>query len=85
MAEAKPATAPYRASALPRSRSEKMTRNEASTRGAITAAPASWTTRAAVSSAGRGDRLAARAGAPKTPTLARNSRLRPDRSPRLRR
>src|SRR5262245_21263272 len=83
MAEAKPAMAPYSANALPRSRPEKMTRNVASTCGAFIAAPTPWTTRAAMSSAADADRPAARLAAPKTPTPARNSRLRPNRSPRL--
>jgi hypothetical protein len=60
-----------------------MVRKVASNCGVITAAAAPWTTRAAISSLALPDRPAPRLASPKTAIPARNSRLRPNRSPRL--
>ena len=69
--------------ALPRSARPKMTRNVASTCGAMAAAAAPWTTRAAISSAPDPDRPAARLASPNSAAPDRNSRLRPNLSPRF--
>ncbi|HEY0716998.1 MAG TPA: hypothetical protein VGD68_05235 [Streptosporangiaceae bacterium] len=55
----------------------------ASSCGVITAAAAPCTTRAAISSPALRDTSAPRLASPNTAIPARNSRLRPNRSPRL--
>ena len=82
-AEAKPRIAPYMPNAFPRSSCEKMARNVASTCGIIAAAAAPCTTRAAISSAGVCASPAARLATPNPAMPARNTRLRPNRSPKL--
>ena len=69
--------------ALPRSAPVKTARNVASTCGAMAAAAVPCTTRAAISSAPVPDTPAARLASPNTATPARNTRLRPIRSPRF--
>ena len=69
--------------ALPRSARPKMTRNVASTCGAMVAAATPWTTRAVMSSVPDPARPAARLASPNSAAPARNTRLRPNLSPRF--
>ena len=69
--------------AWPRSDPAKTARNVASTCGAMAAAAAPCTTRAAISSAPDPDRPAARLATPNTATPHRKTFLRPNRSPRF--
>ena len=69
--------------ALPRSFPEKITRNVASTCGAMAAAATPWTTRAAISSAPVPASPAARLATPNSAAPDRNRRLRPSRSPKF--
>jgi hypothetical protein len=69
--------------ALPRSPAAKMARKVASTCGAMAAAAAPWTTRAAISSVPDAESPAHRLASPKKATPTRKMRLRPSRSPRL--
>ena len=69
--------------AFPRSSLLKMARNVASTCGAMAAAAAPCTTRAAISSAPDIDSPAPRLASPNNPAPNRNMRLRPSRSPRF--